>query len=91
MNTYQDTSRAAHEHLQDTGKAETREAVVLRTVRRWEDYGRTLFELVGELGWPVNCITGRVRKLVQEGKVRDSFRRRENPNTGKSAIVWVKA
>lgn len=50
--------------------------------------GMTLFELVNELGWPVNRISGRVTELGIDGLICDSGERRENPETGRKAVVW---
>lgn len=50
--------------------------------------GMTLFELVDHLGWPVNRISGRVTELGIDGRIADSGERRENPETGRKAVVW---
>lgn len=54
-----------------------------------DDKGRTLFELVRVLGWPVNCVSGRVTELHKAAQIVDTGKRRVNPDTGKSAAVYT--
>lgn len=49
--------------------------------------GMTLFELVKELGWPVNRISGRVTELSNAMKIEPSGTR-INPETKKAGMVW---
>lgn len=67
--------------------ANEKRSLVFRAI---DSYGSlTLFELVKILQWPVNRISGRVRELSKQGKIKDSGLRRINPESGKSGIVWV--
>lgn len=50
--------------------------------------GRTLFELVKKMGWPVNRISGRVTELKAAGHIYDTGERRVNPESGKNGIVY---
>lgn len=50
----------------------------------------TLFEIQARLGWPINCISGRVTELKDRELIEERGRR-QNPNTGKWGIVWGKA
>lgn len=63
--------------------------VVLSAIVGTGDRGLTLFELVGALGVPVNRISGRVTELSEAGLIVDSKRRRMNPETNKTAIIWT--
>ena len=65
----------------------TRRLKVLQAIKR--NRGATLFELVGLLGWPINCISGRVTELKQKGLVMDSGRRKINPLSNKKGAVFV--
>ena len=50
--------------------------------------GKTLFELVETLGWPINRISGRVTELHQKDAIVDSGDRRINPSSGRRCVVW---
>lgn len=50
--------------------------------------GMTLFELVRAIGRPVNEISGRVTELSKAKYIIENGRR-ENPDTLKSATVWI--
>jgi DNA-binding MarR family transcriptional regulator len=80
----QETQREAYKELKDV---ESKRNLVLKAIYQYD--GLTLFELVKILGWPVNRITGRVNELVAKELVKDSGRRRINPDSKKSGIVWV--
>lgn len=80
-----ETQREAWEAQKITNK-ERREQV-FRAIES-SPTGRTLFELVVALNWPINRISGRVTELHKRGVIRDSGRRRINPASGKSGIVW---
>lgn len=66
---------------------ENKRHLVLKAIMQYD--GLTYFELVKILDWPVNRITGRVNELVSKELVKDSGRRRVNPDSNKSGIVWV--
>lgn len=73
------------------GVRETRNAsqtIILHTIKMRGDNGATLFELVNELGWPVNRISGRVTELASRELVYPSLETRVNPDSGKKGIVW---
>lgn len=80
-----DTQRDSWESLQDTVEGKRRRVLdVISNSSR----GATLFEICKVLGWPVNRISGRVTELRKNGRIVDSGYRRENPESGKSGIVW---
>ena len=80
-----DTQRAAYEDL--LPKLGEKRAVVYLAIL---DKPSTLFELEARLGWPINCISGRVSEL-KDRELIESRGRRQNPNSGKWGIVWAKA
>jgi predicted Rossmann fold nucleotide-binding protein DprA/Smf involved in DNA uptake len=86
--TYPLTQREAYESIK-TELPDKREEV--RQVIHRSMYGLTLFEICQQLHWPINSVSGRVTELHKEGWIRDSGRRRVNPATDKSAIVWEKS
>jgi hypothetical protein len=51
--------------------------------------GATSFELVKDLDWKINCVSGRITELNESNIIKDSGLRRINPETGRNAIVWV--
>ena len=61
---------------------------VLLAIRQ-SPHGLTLWEIVDNLKWPINSVSGRVTELAAMGKIRDSGGRKVNPRTGKRAVVWV--
>lgn len=58
---------------------------VLEVIERKE--GIALFELVDELSWPINCISGRVTELRKAGLI-ESMGFITNPSTNKKAVMW---
>jgi len=50
--------------------------------------GLTDAEIVDLWGKPVNCVTGRRRKLVQKGWIRNSERTAYNAITKRYVTVW---
>jgi len=50
--------------------------------------GMALFEVAKALRWPVHCVSGRITELSEAGYIEDSGKRRDNPDSGKAAIVW---
>lgn len=69
------------------GSIQRREVEVLNAIRHKE--GATLWELEILLGRPMHAISGRIRRLVQAGKLIDSGLRRKNPKSGVNGTVWV--
>lgn len=51
----------------------------------------TLFELSYALGWPINCVSGRVSELTEKLLVKGSGNARVNPLSGRPGTVWEKA
>lgn len=66
---------------------EAKQLIVLKAIL--QNNGSTLFELVKILKWPINRISGRVTELKKQGKIVDSGLRKMNPESNKSAIVWI--
>jgi len=77
------TSLDAYSELENIGE---KQAHVLALISAYK--GLCLFEISKITGWAVNRITGRVNELVKMGLVEASEKRRVNPETNKSAIVW---
>lgn len=50
--------------------------------------GLGLFEIQQKLGWPINCVSGRVTELRKLGLIEDRGQTVINPVTGKRAIAW---
>lgn len=82
------TQLKAWDELQDTKG--NKQIVVFELIKSSED-GKTLFELVRDLGWSVNRISGRVTELRGYGMIVDSGVRRRNPESGKCGVVWIAA
>lgn len=80
-----DTQLSAWDEIQKT--AEGKRAIVLEVISKSKK-GATLFEIQRALGWSINRISGRVTELQKEDKIRDSGKRRANPDSGRNAIVW---
>lgn len=80
-----DTQLSAWDEIQKT--AEGKRAIVLEVIAKSKK-GATLFEIQQVLGWSVNRISGRVTELQKEDRIRDSGKRRANPDSGRNAIVW---
>ena len=78
-----DTQRAAYEDL--LPKLGNKQMVVYLAI---QGMASTFFELEARLCWPINCITGRVKELVEKKLVKDTGLRRINPVTKKPGIVW---
>jgi hypothetical protein len=64
------------------------EDVVLRALFDAGREGLTTFELVDVTGLSLVTVSPRLRPLVRKGRAYDSGQRRENPATGRRAIVW---
>lgn len=80
-----DTQLSAWDELQNT--VEGKRAIVFEAIKKCKK-GATLFELQKVLGWSINRISGRVTELQKEDLIRDSGKRRANPESGRNAIVW---
>lgn len=61
---------------------------VFDVIKNHGDFGATTVTLSMVLGWPINCVSGRVTELCDAGLIRDSGRRGVNPS-GKKAVLWV--
>ena len=78
-----DTSIEAYNDIKPTlGK---NQYLVLKCIDR---FNRPVcnYELAKELGWPINCVTGRVRELREAGIVI-SVKKMTSP-TGRTAWYW---
>lgn len=82
-----DTQAKAWADLQESIGIKQRE--VLKAIKKAGKSGKTLFELVEALEWPVNRVSGRVTELSSKGLIVDSGQRRINPESGKHGIVWT--
>lgn len=80
-----DTQLTAWEEIQRT--AEGKRKIVYEIIKASKK-GATLFEIQKALGWSINRISGRVTELHQDDRIRDSGKRRANPESGRNAIVW---
>lgn len=79
-----DTQRASWRTIQDLSE---KRAKVLSVISQTN--GIALWEIAEKLGWPINCVSGRVTELQDLGLVRDSGKRGTNPHSGKKAILWL--
>jgi len=80
-----DTQLASWDGVQ--GSLPERRRAVLGIIAS-EPNGLPLFRVVQKIGWPVNCVSGRITELAKEGLIEDAGVRAVNPATGKSAVVW---
>lgn len=81
-----ETQKEAWESVQE-GLPEARRCVL--AVFEAVPGGLTLWEVQKALGWPVNRVSGRITELVDAKLLRDSESRRINPETGRTAIIWI--
>lgn len=79
-----DTSRAAARAM--APKAGTLQAEVLRVLR--EHGPLATFEMPRLIGATYRSLQPRTSELRNLGWIRDTGQRREDPETGKAAIVW---
>lgn len=84
--TIRDTQRAAWESIQ--GKLPESRWKVWEAIDRYGEFGVTTFTVADVLGWPINCVSGRITELTKLGMIKDSGRRGENPS-GKKAVLWI--
>ena len=80
-----DTQLSAWDELQNT--VDDKRTIVYNVIMNAKK-GATLFEIKNILGWSINRISGRVTELQQDDRIRDSGKRRVNPESGRNAIVW---
>ncbi len=66
-----------------------RQAQVLNIVRLKSGGGATLREIADELHLELSSVSGRVRELVQKGRLIHSGRTRMNLRSGKPMTVWT--
>jgi len=85
MKQIPETQLAAWEQLQPT--AEDKRTIVFEVIKNSKK-GATLFEIKNTLGWSINRISGRVSELQDDDRIKDSGKRRVNPESGRNAIVW---
>lgn len=71
------------ENLPDARRA------VLLTILNAGKHGISTIAISEKLGWPINCVSGRITELKRVGLVEDSGRRCENPS-GRRGILWIK-
>lgn len=83
-----ETSKAAYASIADKLPAKRRTVMELFWTH---SQGLTLFEVQKLINKPVNQLSGRITELTKENLLKDSGHRRVNPETGKSAIVWILA
>lgn len=81
-----ETQRAAWEDIQE--RLPDKRAKVFGIIRIVVG-GLTLWEIAANLNWTINCVSGRVTELKKAGLIRDSGKRRINPDSGKAGIVWI--
>lgn len=79
-----DTSRAAAESIHVTQL----EDVVLGALFAAGSHGLTTFELADVTKLSLVTVSPRLRPLARKGRVYDTGLRRENPASGRNAIVW---
>lgn len=73
-----ETSRAAYDALRDSPKLQQREREVMTAVYA-HFYGQTFTrkELAARMGWPINCLTGRILTLRDKGYLEELTERRD--------------
>lgn len=67
--TVAETSIAAYNGLKDSGSLGKQKRQVLAAILPGARYTRS--ELSDITGLPINCVTGRVRELIDEGRLED--------------------
>lgn len=81
-----DTSRDAYFSVMAT-LPEKRRAVFIALADDLQGRG-TSYEVARKLGRPVHIVTPRLSELEKLGVVRDSRKRRVNPESGRKLVVW---
>lgn len=69
-----DSSLAAYDHLQETGKLGTQAQTILDCIRSGRDY--SLQELVKITGYAINAVSGRCNDLKKAGMLAEGAPRR---------------
>lgn len=46
-----------------------------------------LFEVTESLGWPINCVSGRITELKEQGKIKE-VGTKFNPQTNRTVTVY---
>jgi predicted transcriptional regulator len=81
----QETSLLAYTDIEERGDIETRQKKVIEALRV---YGwMSNMRLSKMLGWPINCITPRVKELREMNLVEEKCKQRCE-YTGRLVIVW---
>lgn len=86
--SYPDTQREAWDSIQET--LPTSRLEVFKHIACFGAFGVTTMMVASRLGWPINCVSGRITELAKSGLIKDSGRRGIN-HSGKKAILWVLA
>lgn len=82
---YPSTQIAAYQSLKPA--LSHRRKLVYEVISRY-NIGVPLFIIQQKLGWPINCVSGRVTELRKLGLIEDRGQTEVNPATGKRAIAW---
>lgn len=64
-------------------------AAVYRQLHKRPKFGYTRAELAEAIGWPINCVTGRVCELLQAGLIVEDGKRPSLPGGRTAAILKV--
>ena len=83
-----DTSRAAAEAADRSGRTTSKRTILLGIIRANGDRGATIDELQHVTGWLVQSICPAVKTLERAAEIRDSGNRRQT-RSGHPAKVWV--
>ncbi len=83
--------------MKDTRKESLESIAVVLPERRFKVYeaiknsfdGLSVYDIVALLGWPINCVSGRISELARDKHILDSSRRKVNPGSGKRCVVWI--
>lgn len=82
--TVQDTSREAYEAIKPT--LTERQQQVLAVLKRCDCMCN--FQIAQQLGWPINCVTGRVKELRDKNKVEKDGDKRIGPPNRLPVYYW---
>ena len=64
------------------------QAEVLKAIKSLKT--AALFEVTESLGWPINCVSGRITELKTQGKIKATGTKL-NPATGRNVTVYKAA
>lgn len=70
-------------------KAKKAEAKILGAIDV-SSAGLACFEIMAQTGQSHQTVSGRFTTLKEQGKIKDSGRRRKNPRSGRNQIVWIR-